>query len=308
MTHVLVTGAGGFLGRATLAPLVERGWQVTAVGRRAPAGVPEGVRALALDLADGTQVRACIDRLRPTHLLHLAWYTEHGKYWAARENLGWVAASLALVQAFRERGGQRVVAAGTCAEYDWAHGFCNEVTTPLVPRSLYGTCKNALRSMLEAGVRDGCMSFAWGRVFFPYGPGEGAARLVPSVLRAIRDGRPVLCSHGRQYRDFLHVDDVADAFCTLLDCEGADGAFNIASGEPVRIRDIVEMIKAVTGWSGTPEFGAVPVPVDDPPLLVGDNDRLVRLGWSPRVGLEQGLRDAMAWWHSPTHSFTPQLP
>ena len=84
--------------------------------------------------------------------------------------------------------------AGTCAEYSWAGaGICREDTTPLEPASLYGASKDALRRMQESLARQLNLSSAWGRIFFPYGPGEPSERLVPSVIRNIvwRATRPV---------------------------------------------------------------------------------------------------------------------
>ena len=81
----------------------------------------------------------------PSHLLHFAWYTTPGnRYWSAQENIQWLQAGLTLVQEFSAGGGQRMVGAGTCAEYDWRYGYCSEDITPLKPQSLYGISKHSL--------------------------------------------------------------------------------------------------------------------------------------------------------------------
>jgi nucleoside-diphosphate-sugar epimerase len=88
-------------------------------------------------------------------------------------------------------GGQRVVTAGTCAEYSWEEGgdgICREDATLLRPSTLYGTSKDALRRMQESMARTLGFSAAWGRVFFPYGVGEPAGRLVPSVIDNVLGG------------------------------------------------------------------------------------------------------------------------
>ena len=116
MRRVLVTGGAGFVGRPAVAALIARGFEVHAVGRRAPAGAHVVHPA---DLLDGEARRAAVRAAGASHLLHLAWVTQPGRYWQAPENLDWTAASLDLVRAFREAGGGRAVVAGTCAEYDW---------------------------------------------------------------------------------------------------------------------------------------------------------------------------------------------
>lgn len=298
--NVLVTGADGFIGRAILADLVANGWRVTAATRQAtPATMKHrAVTWQQVDLHDSDATTRLCRNLRPTHMLHLAWTTAHGLYWEDEENLTWVASSLALLRAFRDGGGTRAVIAGTCAEYDWAHGYCREDVTPLAPHTLYGASKNALRMLAQRyyGGPDG-PGLAWGRMFFPYGPNENAARLIPSVINSVLDGQPVRCTMGTQYRDFLHVADVASAFRILLESDQG-GCFNIASGQPVKIRDVVNALTSGMNSKASAAFGTLPMRTDDPPLLVGDCSKLNQLGWQPAIHLEQGLSDTIAWWRN----------
>src|SRR5438093_4004920 len=163
------------------------------------------MRAHKADLFDAAAVAEAIKCVRPSHLLHLAWTTEPGSYWTTPDNVRWLEASLALLRAFAAHGGERVVMAGTCAEYDWAEGICRENATPLRPVSLYGVCKNALREVSEALAARLGLRAAWGRVFFLYGPHEHPRRLVAAVITSLLRGEPALCSEGMQRRDFLHV-------------------------------------------------------------------------------------------------------
>lgn len=111
--RVLVTGATGFVGRHAVPALLARGFEVHGVGR----GV--GPNQHAADLLAAEDRRALIARVRPSHLLHLAWDAEPGRYWTSEANLDWVAASLDLARLFAAAGGRRFVGIGTCAEYAW---------------------------------------------------------------------------------------------------------------------------------------------------------------------------------------------
>lgn len=295
LKRVLLTGAGGFIGRHCLPVLRNAGFEIHALSR---AGHETGyeVQWHAVNLFEDGAAERLLAEVRPTHLLHLAWYAEPGRYWSAPENFQWVRASLALLHAFATQGGQRVVMAGTCAEYDWRYGWCSENVTPLTPATVYGTCKHSLQAMLAAYSRQYGLSSAWGRIFFLYGPHEHPSRLVSSVIRSLLKRQAAECSSGEQIRDFLHVADVASAFVALLDSE-AQGPVNIASGEAVAIRDVVSRIGERLGRLELLRLGTRPTPAEEPPLLLADVRRLNReVGWRPTIGLHAGLDATIDWW------------
>ena len=296
--RVLVTGAGGFIGRHALAPLAGRGFEVHAVTRRdPPAPSSPDVRWHRADLLAANGRDALLAAVAPTHLLHLAWYAEHGRFWTSAENLRWVAATIALVQAFAEGGGRRAVLAGSCAEYRWGdRGPCIEGVTPLQPATLYGTAKHATRAVIQSAAEELGIEFAWGRVFFLYGPHEAPGRLVASVARALVAGECAATGDGTQIRDLLHVADVAAAFAALLD-SGVRGAVNIGSGEGRPLREVIDAIGAATGRADLLDIGALAPRPDDPRELVADVARLRdEVGFSPAIALRDGIDRTVAWW------------
>ena len=225
---ILITGATGFIGRHCLPLFVEKGYEVHAVSFSENDFSYSDVRWHQVDLLNSQETASLVSSVIATHLLHLAWYTEHKKYWTALENHDWVRASFDLVKAFRSYGGQRAVIAGTCAEYDWGQGRCSEDTTPLLPATLYGACRNELRQKIETFSKESGLSSAWVRIFFVYGPAEHPNRLVSSVIASLLEGKLIPCSEGNQKRDFLYVEDVASAFVALLESDFC-GAINIGS-------------------------------------------------------------------------------
>jgi nucleoside-diphosphate-sugar epimerase len=289
MKRVLVTGASGFVGRHALAPLAARGFEVHTAGRTA---CPAAIWHESDLLAPGEAERVMAE-VKPSHLLHLAWDATPGSYWTSDDNLRWTATSLALLLAFQQQGGSRAVMAGTCAEYDWSHEVLSETATPLRPRLLYGTCKDALRRAAESFCAQHGVSFAWGRLFYLYGPGEKTGRLVPLVVNTLSEGRELAFSEGRLERDFLHTADAGDAFAALLDSD-VSGAVNIASGETVTLRSVVERLAAALGKSNLVRFGARPEPVGEPLRLAADVTRLRgEVAWTPTRTLEAGLADVL---------------
>jgi nucleoside-diphosphate-sugar epimerase len=294
--RVLLTGASGFLGLHCIEPLLARGYEVHATSTKARDGDTRGAHWHTVDLLQADTARELAATVKATHLLHLAWYVVPGKLIAAAENFSWVTASMALVDAFAKEGGKRVVVSGSAYEYDWNYGFCSERLTPSVPNTPYGACKQALGTMVESYSANVGLTASWARVFFLYGPNEHPRRLVPSVILSLLNGEPAKCSHGRQIRDYMHVQDVADGLVSVLDSDVA-GTLNVCSGQATTIRDIVIAIGQIVQRPELILLGAIPARDNDAHMVVGDNSRLLaEVEWSQRWSLDDGLRQTIEWW------------
>ena len=299
-----MTGAGGFIGRSSIAPLQRLGFEVHAVfsgTSESSRAAPDGTVSHAADLLDESQVDVLLARVAPTHLLHFAWIATPGIYWRSPDNFRWLAAGQHLLRAFRARGGRRAVMAGSSGEYDWSKaGVCNESSTPLADESTaptpYAACKIALQKSLAQFSREEKLSSAWGRIFFQFGPHEHPDRLVASVIRHLLREQEALCTHGRQVRSFLHVADVGAAFAHLLDSD-VQGPVNIGSDERISLSDLINRIALQIGRPELVRLGARSAPGGEPPLLVPDVGRLRdEVRWRPQLSLSAGLADTIAWW------------
>jgi len=297
MKCVLVTGARGFIGRHSIESLLQRGYEVHAVvSSAADAHFPVPVSSHACNLLDARETSALFARVRPTHLLHLAWYTAHGKFWTSPLNLDWVAASVSMLRAFHNQGGKRAVFAGTCAEYEWSDATLDESSSALRPATLYGSCRNALREIALAFARQEDFSVAWGRLFFLYGPFEHPDRLVPSAIRSLLRGVPAELTHGMQIRDFMHTRDAAHGLVALLD-SAEKGPVNVASGRPVALRDVANLIGDLLGRPDLIHLGARTPPALDPPRVVANASLLrEKIGFSEAFTLRSGLENVIEWW------------
>ncbi len=301
MKNVILTGARGFIGSHCIDALLERGFNVHAVSARGRRNsFQEGVEWHHADLHNAEQVLRLIATVKPDYLLHLAWDVTHGVYWSSLENLRWVKSSLSLLQAFIDGGGKRVVMVGSCAEYNWNYGYCTENLTPLQPETLYGVCKDALHRVAAAAAAEAKISLAWARLFFIYGPGEQADRLVPAVIKPLLRGEKALCTHGEQVRDYIYVKDAAAALTALLASE-AEGAVNIASGQPVALKNLINCAAELAGRPELVRLGAIAAAPDDQPLLLANTSRLHReVGFRPRYSLREGLAETVKWWQKQT--------
>lgn len=292
MKKVLLTGATGFIGSHCIEPLLQRGYEVHAV---AGSSMPPQLKGVTWHQADLMRnARELVESVDPSHLLHLAWHVVPGQF-ESLQNYRWVSASMDLLTHFC---GERVLMCGSGYEYDWGYGYCTESRTPLTPNTVYGSCKHALHTMARSFATQNSLSFAWGRVFFLYGPREHPDRLVSSVIRSLLKNEPAKCSHGKQFRDYMHVQDVANGLVAALDSP-VQGAVNISSAHATPLRDIVQSIGEQLGKSELIRLGALPARPNDTPLVIGDNTKLVsETGWQQTFELEAGLRHTIDWWRS----------
>lgn len=292
MKRILVTGASGFVGRACLPRLISSGFEVHAIGRHRPA-LSHGITWHAIDLLQDELTDFWMAELAPTHLLHLAWCTEPGKFATSPQNIDWLDSTLRLFRQFHRCGGQRLVATGTCFEYQWTDDACEESKTPTRPGTLYGMAKLTAANYLEVLEKLG-LSSAWARLFFLYGPGADERRIPGAVIKALLAGEVARCTLGTQLRDFLHIDDVAEALVKLIDSP-VTGPINICSGQPVTIREIASLTAELMGHPELLQLGAIPQNPNDPRVVVGHAGRFQHeLGWQPRYSLREGLMQTIA--------------
>lgn len=282
---VLLTGASGFIGRYVVHALRQSGAQVVALGRRPIADVP----FIEADLLDCPDFDAIARQAQATHLLHLAWYAEHGKFWDSPLNESWAVATARLGEAFCEAGGRHIVAAGTCAEYVWGgEGLLDEERSPIRPTSLYGQAKDVAHRALA----DICMQYqarlTWGRIFFPYGPGEPGQKLIPSLIDVFRGRRAPFAINAEARRDFLHAQDVAGGLLSLLGDARGD-VYNICSGQPLRLHDLVVQLARLCGQDPDIVLRLSVARPGEPAIVAGLCERLKQTGWRQTLGLAEGL-------------------
>ncbi|MGQ0512285.1 MAG: NAD-dependent epimerase/dehydratase family protein [Betaproteobacteria bacterium] len=286
--RVLVTGARGFIGRRCLPLLAARGYEVHAVSAAEAPSDPAWHRC---DLLDPVQRDSLLARVEPSHLLHLAWITKPGVFWHSPDNARWLEASVGLVERFYAVGGKRVLGVGSCAEYAASEDPCDEARTPIAPVIPYGKAKAAMQEALRASGYD---DWAWARVFFPYGPGDAPGRFIPDLIDSLLSRRSFDCTHGTQIRDFIFIDDVAEACVALLDSD-CSGAYNVGSGRGTTLRELAAAAVAQLGHAELIRFGARPPPAHDAARVVANVARIGRdLRWSPRIDIEEGLRRCIA--------------
>jgi nucleoside-diphosphate-sugar epimerase len=206
-----------------------------------------------------------VEQLRPAITFHLAGYgvdpAEQDAGLAERLNHG-VADELAHACAALADGtwvGQHLIHTGSALEYGTATGDLVESTVP-TPTTQYGITKLAGTQAIHRVARDGRLRAATARLFTVYGPGEHPGRLLPSLLRAAREGTALELTDGSQQRDFTWVGDVVDVLLRLGLSPRSDlGVINTATGVLTSVREFAERAADVLGLSRAAlRFGALP--------------------------------------------------
>ncbi|OLT09372.1 hypothetical protein BJF90_44240 [Pseudonocardia sp. CNS-004] len=299
--RVLVTGASGFVGYAVAKLLIERGHYVLGLTRSSTSTLPEHVGRVHGNLSQDV-LRAALEHI--DGVCHLAARTRVREsrtdplgYW--QTNVG---GTLALLHAMSTTGTRRLVLASTCGVYgDQATQPIDE-SAPPAPTSPYGTSKLAADNA-AMDLADTCTIGAISlRAFniagaLPAHPDPDETRLIPRIMAVQRGTAPELIVNGDgdAIRDFVHVADMAEAFALALEaCEpGTARVYNIGSGRPTRVRDVISMVEEVTG---RPVARRHVAPAAEPQELLADSKAIqTELGWNPqRSDLREIIQDAWA--------------
>jgi nucleoside-diphosphate-sugar epimerase len=297
--RVFVTGASGFIGSHVTRALIREGHSVLAlISRDNPMWRLQDVRGkfeILQGRLDATDIlHEGINNFHPDACIHLAWYAEPGKYLHSEKNIASLFDSISLFKILESSECQKIVMAGTCAEYDSDYGYLTE-KTPTNPATLYAAAKLSCYLLCQQMAKSSDIDFAWGRIFFPYGPQENEGRLIPDSISSLLKKKRFHASSGNQLRDFIFIEDVANAFCQLLR-EDAAGIFNISSGIPLTVRFLLESIENLIGNRDLISYGSEQQRSWNPPFICGANGKLKSLGWQPQYSLIQGLSRTIEYW------------
>jgi dTDP-glucose 4,6-dehydratase len=254
-----------------------------------------------VELADAPRFRECLERLRPTAVVHLAASLDKREDGRGRPRQ-WHDTFQAGVVVIEEVCAAKVphlIVAGTLEELGPAEGVLSGSTPPR-PESTYGLCKHLLRQVAEHWAGRAGTRIDWVRPFVVYGPGQTGSMLLPYAFAAARARGVGEFSDGLQERDLLYIDDLVAWFGLALSTRPAAGGFtlhHLGRGEAVAIRDVLEAIADELPGArfelgrrsrriGEPHRQCAPPPVDATTIE----------GWTPRVPWRTGVALTAAWW------------
>ncbi len=300
--RILLTGGAGFLGARVHERLAAAGAADIFVPRRAE-----------FDLTDAVEVARLFGAAKPDTVVHLA--AEVGGIGANRENPGRyfyanMAMGLHLIEEARRRGTQKFVQVGTVCSYPkftpvpfreealW-DGYPEETNAP------YGVAKKALLVMLQAYRQQYGMGGVYLMPVNLYGPGDNfdleSSHVIPALIRKCEEARAsgastVECwGTGSASREFLYVDDCAEAIVAAAVNYDEAEPINLGAHSEITIKNLTELIARLTGFDG--ELVWDPTKPDGQPRRCLDTSKAKELlGFEARTSLEEGLEQTIAWY------------
>jgi UDP-glucose 4-epimerase len=322
--RLLVTGGAGYVGSIVARYLLERDHEVVVLdnlSRGHRAAVPDGAELVVADLLDPEALEAVVDRGfdAALHFAALALVGESGRY-PERYFRTNVAGTLNLLEAMQGAEVPRLVFSSTAATYGAPSEMPITETAPTVPTNAYGRSKLAVDWL----IGDLCRAHRLGGVSLRYFNVAGASgalgedhdpetHLIPNILRAALGSNPFVEIYGTDYptpdgtaiRDYIHVDDLAEAHVLALGAieGGQHRIFNLGNGTGFSVREVVDAAREVT--DAAIDAREAPRRPGDPPVLVASSDLIkAELGWEPRKpGLEQIVADAWAFAQAHPHGY-----
>lgn len=296
MRKVIVTGAAGFLGRAVVRALANAGHTVLATDRvESTECAGERVRFQLADLSNPSELSTLLaPASEGATLVHLAWdMRRHQGFSLQAASVHQFAQSL---DAAAGHGIARVVAIGSAEEYGAAGGVIREDTPAVSPFSPYGWAKRAAYELAAAWHARTGVTVVWLRPFIIYGPGQRGDLMIPYAIERARRRERAEFTDGAQRRDFVFVEDVAEAIRLAVErsIEGVQ-VINLGRGEAVRVADVLNRIADLMDARDVFALGARPRRPGEPDEQVADTSRAaVLLGWRARTGWQEGISRACA--------------
>ena len=323
---MLVTGGAGYIGSHAAKALHRAGYRVV-VFDNLVAGHRAAVKFGALvegDIADTALVRDTLRRHQISAVVHFAAFLDVGesvrdpaKYY--RNN---VAGALSVLEAITAESVQHFVFSSTCATYGEPIDTPMTETHPQKPINSYGETKLAIERALPHFATAHGMRYVALRYFNASGAdpdgeiGEDHSpeiHLIPRAIEAATGGRRLQVfgddyptPDGTCLRDYIHVTDLADAHLNALEAiagTGESGAYNLGTGHPHSVRDVIDTVARVTGRQVPWTLG--PRRPGDPAVLYAAADKAqAELHWTPKLGdLETIVRTAWAWHCNHPHGY-----
>ncbi len=302
--RVFVTGASGFIGSHLCRRLLREGARVFAFLRRDSdmwrvRDIARDFVQVMGDLRDADGMRRALREIRPEIIFHLAALVDVSRSLDLLDEMMDinVRGTMALIKGLKNVEYRCFVNTGASEEYGLGPSPFREDQTPapVSPYSASKSCSTMVCGMLHRGLGLPMVTL---RPFLTYGPFQTGDMLVPSTVRKAISGDTIKTTRGEQTRDLVFVSDIVEGYLLAAQRPEALGeVINLGTGREHRVRDVVELIVRMSRSKSRVDIGALPYRPGEARRFVADGSKAARLlGWTPKVDLEDGLRETISWY------------
>jgi UDP-glucose 4-epimerase len=307
MAKVVVTGGAGFIGSHIVDKLVARKHEVHIIddlssGSRNNIAHQSQVKLHVLDIRSN-EARECVERLAPDFVVHAAAQVSvriSMDQPALDTDLN-VTGLVNILSALTSHKGAHVVFLSSGgAIYGEQVAFPAKEDHPIKPESVYGLSKRVGEEYLEFWSRTWGVTSTSLRLSNVYGPRQnphGEAGVVAIFCERLLAGKSIAINgSGKQTRDFVYVEDVAEAVGRAVDTR-ASGEFNIGTAKETSVTALAEQLRALTA-PGAEIVYAEAKPGEQMRSCIDNSAAKAKLAWSPKVDFEQGLKHTVSWYRT----------
>ena len=273
MKKILVTGAGGYIGRHIVKKLCEMNYSIIAVDINTNT-IDDRAIKLIYDIFDCDET--VYKKLgSPDVCLHLAW--QDGFKHNSELHIDKLPSHYRFLRYMLEGGLKHIAIMGTMHEIGYWEGEIDE-NTPANPLTYYGIAKNALRQLVKILVNDKDIVFQWLRAFYIYGDDIYNNSIFSKILKMEREGKSTFpFTTGKNKFDFISIDELSTQIAYAVTQDKISGIINCCSGKPMALKERIEQFIKENGLKIRPEYGAYPERPYESPAIWGSNDKILRI-------------------------------
>jgi nucleoside-diphosphate-sugar epimerase len=302
---ILVTGAGGFIGANLVRRFMKENHEVHAFINNEShrlKSISKEINLYNVDIRNKDDVEHYINTIKPQAIAHCATYGAYPDSQGDIQKMYDVnlKGTMNLVNAWD--GYEVFINTSSSSIYGNQTRPMKESMVP-APKDHYGASKMAGELYCHVESRRTGAPIINTRLFSVYGPYEEPNRLIISTIQKCLAGEKLKFTQGKQKRDFIHIQDVEDAYLKLIEHPELGGeVFNIGTGEQWSVRQAVQKIMKATRYQDQwpagdyPDFGAIETRSDETFNWVANpNKTWKRLGWKAEIGFDEGIRKTVDW-------------
>ena len=289
---ILITGVNGFLGRNLAQKFIDNGHSVfgTSLHTNNITNLTDRMVFHVCNMNEIDNLKPLINQFGPEIVIHCAWWGGNSFSYINNPSQFYsnVPQTVKLIEILPTSTLKQFVGIGTSAEYQ-INGDPIKETEIESSNSLYGTTKTMARLYTEQICHQNNIQHLWIRPFWTYGPYDVTTRLIPKTILACLKNDDIILSDCTHLIDYMFITDFIECLYGLITLNQT-GVFNICSGNPIIIKDIVMHIKRLTHTSSKITFDPSINRKNFPPITYGDNTKLKNaLGAVPNTGIIEGL-------------------